>query len=136
MNSSDGHLSITHTAAGFPENGLFVNASTIYCFILSSCEYIYITLKICAKLATCFSLPDHHQSHHKKDAGDIHIVPIPSFMERTPPIPAPMANIKIIPKKCKALYRDPFSFVLKYCDRLSIPLLRFPIHIVLAYPYP
>jgi len=36
MLSSDGHLSITHTAAGFPENGLFVNASTIYCFILSS----------------------------------------------------------------------------------------------------
>ena len=29
---------------------------------------------------------------------------------------------------------DPF--VLKYCDRLSVPLLRLPIHIVLAYPYP
>ena len=72
----------------------------------------------------------------RRIAGEIHIVPIPSLMERTPPIPAPMANIKIIPKKCNALYRDPFSFVLKYCDRLSVPLLRLPIHIVLAYPYP
>ena len=34
IEASDGHLSITHTAAGFPENGLSVNASTIYCFII------------------------------------------------------------------------------------------------------
>ena len=33
MDLSEGQLSITQTAAGFPEKGSFVNASTIYCFI-------------------------------------------------------------------------------------------------------
>ena len=32
MNSPEGQFSITQIAAGFPENGLLVNASTIYCF--------------------------------------------------------------------------------------------------------
>ena len=72
----------------------------------------------------------------RRIAGEIHIVPMPNFSDSIPPIPAPMAKIKIIPKKCKALYNVPFSFVLKYCDKLSVPLLRLPIHIVLAYPYP
>ena len=72
----------------------------------------------------------------RRIAGEIHIVPIPNLAESTPPMPAPVAKIRIMPKKCNALYKDPFSFVLKYCDRLSVPLLRFPIHIVLAYPYP
>ena len=33
MDSFDGQLSMTHTAAGFPENGWLVKASTMYCFI-------------------------------------------------------------------------------------------------------
>jgi hypothetical protein len=33
MDSSEGQLSITQTAAGLPEKGLLVKASTMYCFI-------------------------------------------------------------------------------------------------------
>lgn len=35
----------------------------------------------------------------RRIAGEIHIVPVPNLEESIPPMPAPIAKIKIIPKK-------------------------------------
>jgi hypothetical protein len=45
MDSSAGQLSITQTAAGLPEKGLSVKASTMYCFI-SALLFYYFSVKL------------------------------------------------------------------------------------------
>ena len=65
---------------------------------------------------------------------EIQIVLAWNTFDRIPPAPAPMAKIRIIPKKYSALFREARSLFLRNLDKLSVPLLRLPIHIVLAYP--
>ena len=67
-----------------------------------------------------------------KMTTEIHIVLIPIIPDSMPPAPAPTAKIRIIPKRLSALRMAALSRERKYCERLSVPLLKLPMHMVLA----
>ncbi len=63
----------------------------------------------------------------------IQMVFIPKLKDKIPPTPAPIAKITIIAKNCNVFIRSVIDLFLINCARNNVPLLRFPIHIVLAY---
>ena len=67
-----------------------------------------------------------------KIATEIQIVLIPNTPDRMPPVPAPTAKTRMMPNKLSALRRAILSRERKYSERLSVPLLKLPMHMVLA----